>query len=162
MAILEFFKGCETLDSIKKKYRELCKQYHPDLHGSSCEEIMKRINAEYETVYENARSGHSAEKSDSKETMSAGIFANIINELIVCEGLNIDIVGFWIWVDGNTYPYKDKLKSLGFRWSKNRKKWHFGEIGGGYRKGVKLSYGQICDKYGCESLTGKNTAIVCG
>lgn len=153
---MEFFTNCDTLEKVKKKYRELCKQYHPDLHGSGTEETMKRINAEYESVFNTVKSGGTPQEKEE----SAGIFAKIINDLIICEGINIDIVGFWIWVDGNTYPYKEKLKSLGFKWSKNRQKWHYGEIGGGYRKGVKLSYGQICDKYGCTSLTGKNTSMV--
>ena len=28
-----------------------------------------------------------------------------------------EIVGCWIWVDGNTYSYKDAFKEIGFKWT---------------------------------------------
>jgi hypothetical protein len=31
--------------------------------------------------------------------------------------------GSLVWAIGNTYPYKDTLKKLGFRWSKKQKSW---------------------------------------
>ena len=35
----------ETQEQLKKMYRKLAMQYHPDCDG--CEEAMKQINAEY-------------------------------------------------------------------------------------------------------------------
>ena len=37
----------------------------------------------------------------------------------------LEIVGCWIWIDGNTYGYKDVLKEIGFKWAREKKKWHF-------------------------------------
>jgi len=34
------------------------------------------------------------------------------------------IEGSWIWVNGNTYPVKEKLKENGFIWSNKRKAWY--------------------------------------
>ena len=31
----------------------------------------------------------------------------VLQQIITFEGINIEIVGCWIWVDGNTYDYKD-------------------------------------------------------
>jgi hypothetical protein len=38
-------------------------------------------------------------------------------------------VGTWIWVSGNTKPYKEYLKALGFRWNgkANRQCWQWGK-----------------------------------
>lgn len=43
---------------------------------------------------------------------------------IVNLGLSAEIIGNWLWVGGNTYPLKDKLNSLGFRFSKNKQQWY--------------------------------------
>ena len=43
---MTFFQNCFSESEIKARYRELCKQYHPDLGGS--EEMMKLVNLDYE------------------------------------------------------------------------------------------------------------------
>jgi len=43
-----FFDTITSIQNLKKKYRELAYQHHPD-HGGD-EDMMKRINAEYEKV----------------------------------------------------------------------------------------------------------------
>ena len=40
------FSGCRTKDEIKKRYRDLCKRYHPDT-GSGDEKLMKEVNQQY-------------------------------------------------------------------------------------------------------------------
>ena len=37
----------------------------------------------------------------------------VLQQIIGFSNINIAIVGCWIWVDGNTYSYKDDLKTLG-------------------------------------------------
>ena len=41
-----FFEGCRTPESIKKRYRDLCKVYHPD-SGNGSEAIFEAICEEY-------------------------------------------------------------------------------------------------------------------
>ena len=41
-----FFAGCLSKESVKKRFKELCKVYHPDLADGSTE-MMKLINAQY-------------------------------------------------------------------------------------------------------------------
>ena len=44
-----YFMNCSTLDEVKKHYKKLDLQYHPDRpEGNTV--IMQRINAEYESV----------------------------------------------------------------------------------------------------------------
>ena len=46
-----FFKGVQDNVSLKKRYKELLKIYHPDnLNGDK--EILQAISAEYETLSE--------------------------------------------------------------------------------------------------------------
>ena len=43
----DWFKGCRTADEAKKRYRELCKEHHPDKPGGSTEK-MQEINKQYD------------------------------------------------------------------------------------------------------------------
>ena len=49
----------------------------------------------------------------------------VLQQIITFEDINIEIVGCLIWVDGNTYDYKDTLKNIGFKWFREKKKWYF-------------------------------------
>lgn len=43
---LDFFEGCNDINSIKRRYKDLCKVYHPD-NGNGSAEIFAKINEEY-------------------------------------------------------------------------------------------------------------------
>lgn len=45
----------------------------------------------------------------------------VIQNIITLDNINIEIVGCWIWVDGDTYAHKDILKVLGFRWAREKR-----------------------------------------
>lgn len=47
-----------------------------------------------------------------------------IKELANLQGIVTEIIGKWLWVTGNTYTYKDTIKSLGFQWSSAKKAWY--------------------------------------
>jgi hypothetical protein len=46
-------------------------------------------------------------------------------ELSRLAGLEVEVIGTWIWVSGNTYAHKDALWKLGLNWSASRKMWYF-------------------------------------
>ena len=79
---------------------------------------------------------------------------------MVINGVNIEVVGSWIWVDGNTFPYKEELKKLGFKWSKNRKKWHFSTEPSGKWHKKKMSFEDIQRKYGSEKVKTSNVSRI--
>lgn len=76
----------------------------------------------------------------------------IINGLIHCEGITISVVGSWIWLEGNTYPYKDTIKSLGFRWANAKKAWYFRNEKDACKSRKGLSLDEIKNKYGCQNF----------
>ena len=45
----------------------------------------------------------------------------VLQSIISLQNINIEIVGCWIWGDGETYEHKDKLKALGFRWAREKR-----------------------------------------
>jgi len=48
-----------------------------------------------------------------------------LNQLSKIDGIEIELCGSWIWVAGDTYPVKDELKALGFKWARRKEKWHW-------------------------------------
>lgn len=46
---LEYFKDCDSKESITKRYRDLCKVYHPDM-GNGSSEIFNKIQNEYNKI----------------------------------------------------------------------------------------------------------------
>ena len=125
--MLKYFKDCTSKEECKKLYKKLAFIYHPDRGGDT--ETMKAINAEFDYVMENNIFKSSKKDTSKKDTkkdydFSSSQFKDIISALVRLDGLEIEITGCFIWVTGNTYPQKDIIKSLGFRYSKNKKAWY--------------------------------------
>jgi len=39
--------------------------------------------------------------------------------------LGTEVLGNWLWITKNSFPVKDVLKSLGFRYSGDKKAWYY-------------------------------------
>lgn len=162
--MMKWFKTAHSIEEVKRIYRQLCKEYHPDIHGAATEETMKQINAEYERAFNHFKNIHeSAEDStktytSSKETTeTAAEFMVIINKLVVLEGVNVELIGRWIWLSGNTFPHKDVIKSLGFKWCSNKRMWSYHKAEDASHNRKKMTIDEIKDLYGCETFKGAST-----
>jgi len=79
-------------------------------------------------------------------------FAAIINAVINLDGVGIEICGSFIWLDGNTYEYREVIKALGFKWARRKKKWYMAPKK--YRKsGTEWSMSEIRMRYGSHVIT---------
>lgn len=158
--MLKWFKDCKTIEDAKELYKKLCREYHPDLNENDTTETMKSINNEFETVFKTLKNKHRENNTDtttdSREnettTETPAEFMTIINTLVGCEGLTIELVGRWIWVTGNTYPYKDIIKGLGFRYASKKKAWYWHTADDSCKSRKGLSLDEIKNKYGCKSF----------
>lgn len=140
-----------TLEELKKMYRKLALKNHPDCGGST--ETMKEVNAEYDTLFQRLKNVHMNKdgKTYEKETNEApDEFKNIINALIKMQGVNIEVIGSFIWLSGNTKQYKEAIKSLGFKWHSKKECWY--KAPEGYRRSGNKQYSMddIRDMYGVQ------------
>ena len=46
----KYFTGVKTVEELRKRYRELLREYHPDNENGSTE-ITQQINAEYDRLF---------------------------------------------------------------------------------------------------------------
>ena len=119
-----YLDKCKNIEELKAAYRAFTKQLHPDLGGST--EDMKRLNNEYDRFFEILKNRHNATADEAHQTTeTAAEYMNLINRIIHFNGLEIELCGSWVWIGGNTYPYKAELKEAGCRWSNSKKKWYW-------------------------------------
>lgn len=114
-------KYFNTNEDLKKQFYTLCKKLHPD-HGGDSEEFKKMI-AEYEEIQLHGF----RKEAEAQETELTIELERALKKIITLDGLEIDLVGSWLWVSGNTFNFKEILKKAGFKWASKRKKWYFSE-----------------------------------
>ena len=61
-----YFNNIGTLEELKKEYKSLARQHHPDMGGNL--EDMQKINAEFDKLFKIYQSRPTAEKSETEET----------------------------------------------------------------------------------------------
>lgn len=163
---MKWFENCQNIEDAKEHYKKLCREYHPDLNESDTTEVMKLINAEFEQVFKILKNKHRSESTDTttnsmengaETTETPAEFMTIINTLVSCEGLKIELVGRWIWLTGNTYQHRNVIKGLGFRWANAKKAWYFRNEKDACKSRKKLSLDEIKNKYGCQSFATVST-----
>ena len=115
----KWFVGVNTVEELRKRYRELLKMYHPDNENGSVE-VTQEINAEYDLVF----STLSREKQEDKQSYTQEEneqFKAILNK-ITGFNITVQIIGSWMWCF-DCFQYKDQLKGLGFTWCSKKRAW---------------------------------------
>lgn len=122
----KYFSGINNLDELKKAFLKLAKRLHPD-NGGNASDFQEMKNEFDKLVKHFEMFGKYADDNETSENNSFdfGLYADIISKLAGLDGLIIELVGTWLWVSGETFPHKDVLKSLKFRWSSKKKAWYF-------------------------------------
>lgn len=110
-----------TFEVIKGAYRKACMQYHPDRNPAGLE-MMKIVNAAYNALTDYVAG---SVKEDVDPSINLGEELNAALNAIIGFGLTIEICGSWLWVSGDTRPYKEELKAAGFKWAPKKMMWHF-------------------------------------
>lgn len=149
----KYFSNCETIEDVKKLYKKLASKLHPDCGGST-EEFIK-MSAEYEEAFnrlKNTFRNVEGEKYQRENTETSTQYKDIIDKIIHFENVKIEIIGTWIWVSGDTRPYKDILKSLNFNWCKNKVAWSFHSEPWQRRTNAKTTLEDIRNLYGSEEI----------
>lgn len=156
----KYFKDVNTLEELRRQYRDLLKKYHPD-NANGSTEATQEINAEYDKLFKLLKDRHESKSADNKESNTKTDFnANMydwkndkalretLQKIINFNGIEITICGQWLWVSGNTYSYKKELKEIGFKWASQKKMWFWHSEAFRKRSHKTLSMDAIRNYYG--------------
>lgn len=125
---MKWFTNCACVEDLKQLYHELVKKFHPDVSGADTTETMQEINNEFDNAFPRLKNIHRNFKGETYESKKPTVetpeeFRHIIDALIHMENIKVEIIGRWIWVTGNTKPYKEELKKLKFTWASKKMAW---------------------------------------
>lgn len=139
---MKYFSLVTTLEELKKEYRKLCFELHPDRNkDKDTTKAFQEMQNEYEIKFNEVKNVFRNSKGETYTKENNEVpeeFEEIINSIIYMEGVEIDIIGSWIWLSGNTKEYKDQIKELNFKWAKNKCAWYYHT--GSYKKKSKKNF----------------------
>ncbi|HEX4948538.1 MAG TPA: hypothetical protein VFZ34_17825, partial [Blastocatellia bacterium] len=121
-----WFGHCATTDELKRTYKHLAREHHPDFGGDL--RTMQDINAAFDAACREFVPREKPGKSQDYYDWRAGIDEALraeIEKVITLAGLELEICGAWIWATGNTREHKDTLKANGWKWSKPKTAWYW-------------------------------------
>lgn len=139
---MKYFSLVTTLEELKKEYRKLCFELHPDRnHDRDTTQEFQQMQNEYEKKFDEVKNVFRNSKGETYTKENNEVpeeFEEIINSIIYMDGVEIDIIGSWLWLSGNTKVYKDQIKELNFKWASNKCAWYYHT--GTYKKRSKKKF----------------------
>lgn len=155
---MTYFKNANTLEELRKQYRDLLKKYHPDNPNGSTE-ATQEINAEYDRLFKVLKDRHEKQpdgRADNKTDFSNmkydfaedELLREMLSKVIHFSDITIEIIGNWIWLGGNTYQYRKEFKELGFKYGGRKKMWYWHSEAFRKRSHKLLSINDIRSYYG--------------
>ena len=149
LEIEQEFINIDGINEAKKVYKILARKLHPDVGGST--ELFKILNTVYNNILENGINFAQDSEFDIE-------LEKIISKILHYENIIIEVVGSWIWLQGDTKPIKDNLKEYGFKWASKKQQWYYGEMRG--RNPKQKSMEDIKAKYGCQEVKTKTRSKI--
>lgn len=152
---MKYFNDCQTIEEVKKKYKLLAMEHHPDRGGDLV--TMQEINCEYAFAVAKLLKGEdlTAEEINDKIKFNEQ-YRQALEQIISLPGITIEVVGFWIWVTGNTYAVKAELKAAGYLFASKKVAWYFRTDEHKTRSSSGKSLEEIRAKYGSEVINGQH------
>lgn len=147
----QHFSNCQTLQEVKRKFKELAMLHHPDRGGNTA--IMQEINNEYGSLIKNPAFSFAEQTEEEQEEFIK--YPEIINQIIGLEGISIELIGNWIWLSGNTYPYRSQLKQIGLFFASKKVMWYYRPADYKSTNKSPKTIDYIRQKYGTDKIENK-------
>lgn len=165
-----YFQNCTNQAEAKALYRELVKQHHPDAGGDT--KTMQDINSEYARFQSEGAKTEARERQRTAHTenrKSAADFHDLdevgeqirimIEFALSLEGVEIELMGLWVWLTGNTKAHREVFKQwndshdapLKWKWSHKKTAWYFAGVPTFNRKETTLD--EIRNTYGSQKFS---------
>ena len=146
-------------------YRELMKEYHPDLNPSpTATAATQEINRQYalimSTLTRNEQTGKTEDWYTCAEATEKDIADAIIEALKNTFVEEVELNGLWVWLvtdaalkgkDATATAARDQLKKSGYKFASRKKKWYYPGIPA-RNKGKTWSHNKIRQHYGSRTI----------
>lgn len=161
-----YFKNVESLQELRKQYKELLKVHHPDNGGNVAQ--MQEINVEYDKLFKQLKDRHDSTATDSDKTSydnmkydftEDALLREMLNKIIGFSGITIEVCGSWIWAF-DSFKYRKELKEMGFKFASKKKAWYWHSESFRKKSHKVLSMDDIRNYYGStEVQTGHRVLL---
>ena len=140
MNAYKYFAECQTLEEAKALYKKLARENHPDMGGDL--RTMQEINAEfarYQAEGAKTEARTRQQQAHAEDRKSAADYHDLdevgeqirtmIEFALNLEGVEIELMGLWVWLTGNTKAHKEAIKeNQGWKWAKHKEAWFFAGV----------------------------------
>lgn len=114
---IKFFNKIDNCDDLKSRYRELCKQLHPDNGGCAADfvamkEEFRQLWDRLKNVRKTMEGKRYTQRSNRQEYKSADEFMDLVDFLTHNLKVTAEINGTFIHIWGIEKPDKDRQKKL--------------------------------------------------
>jgi hypothetical protein len=147
-----FFKDCKTIEEVKILYKQLALKNHPDKGGDTA--TMQEINGQYKAIIKNPYFKFEEQTEEQKADFIK--YPEIINQIVTFAGIIIELIGDWIWISGNTYPYRKQLKEMDFFFAPKKTMWYYRPAEYKSTNHKPKHIDEIRAKYGSEQIKTKS------
>ena len=150
--------GQYSLSDVKQVYRKLASVNHPDKGGST--ETMQLINTAFSELCKHFELNATLDINQETETSHSFDFS-FMDTLKTLHGVVIEVCGYWVWLSGNTYPHKETISNLGFKFSGAKKSWYWSPTidTSKYKRGSK-SMKNIRQEFGSKIIKTESQAAI--
>ena len=160
---MKYFNNVNTLEELRKQYKELLKKFHPDNPNGSTE-ATQEVNAEYDKLFKVLKDRHEHNTEQTGDYNKCNYdnmkydfsedekLREVLQSIIHLSDITIEVCGSWIWISGNTYIHRGELKEHGFKFASKKKQWYW-HSEAFRKKGKKtLSMSDIRNYYGSTEI----------
>lgn len=160
---MTYFKNVQTIEELRKQYKELLKKFHPDNPNGSTE-ATQEINKEYGELFKVLKNKHESKTAETNNNSKTSynnmkynfeedeLLREMLQKVIHFSDITIEIVGNWLWIGGNTYLYRKELKELGFKFAGQKKVWYWHSEAFRKKSRKTLSMNDIRNYYGSTEI----------
>jgi len=160
-----YFTNIQSVEELRKNYHTLCLKMHPDKGGDHA--AFVEMQNEYERIIDGAinnaffDAAREGKRAPQWTTQAEKKIMAKIDQLMKVPGIVIEVCGSWLWVGGDTFPVHEQIKGMGFRFSRNKKRWYWSPYcSQGKRRARFRSMKQVREQYGSVEIESEAQTVM--